>query len=79
MSTYEERLPVEVARIGARVDDHDRRFADVHRDLGEATKAIWGAVEALRARPQVHPIATTIIAVLTSAVGALAGFIIRGG
>ncbi len=72
-------LPVTVARHGARIDEHDRRFTDVHRDLGEATKAIWGAVEALRARPQVHPVATTIIAVLTAAIGALAGFIIRGG
>jgi len=68
----------EVIRVETRVDEHDRRFEQISHDMETVTKALWGAVEVLRARPQVHPTVTAIIAVLTCMVGVLATFAIRG-
>lgn len=66
-----------VAALEARADAVDRRFTDLARSLDKVEAALWGAVGALRARPQVHPIATAIIGALTAALGALTAVALR--
>ena len=68
-----------LAVVERAVGEHDRRFDEVRSDLHDATEALWAAVNALRARSQVHPAVAAVLATLTCMVGVLATFAVRGG
>lgn len=68
----------QMAAMEVRQEEHDRRLDRIEVALEKAVTALWEAVEALRARPQVHPIATSIIATLTTIIGVLATLVALG-
>lgn len=74
MAAYDEER---IAIVETQIATHKEELNGIRDDLRRVTDALWVAVEALRARPQIHPIATTIISVLTGLVGALLVLAIR--